>query len=365
MARTDENSEQLSADSGRGARTRRIAIRVAGIGAVGAAGALLAAPVAQAAAPAPAVGGAVTTSPTPSSASTSPSANVAIQPNYGFQKARVGIRVAPGAVVPAGTSLAGATLHVKMADGTNMAEATCTTLADGFCDASFQNLPIQGGALNFSAAQVQAARAQAAAKAAATNVPPNEEILVFPGASLTVTQLTAPKNLLIDTRTLTLAPCLAVNGPTCDPSETDLVFNDRGLPPVAKNDTATSTDSRTVTIKVVGNDSGAGAPITLKSVGAAKHGTTSIKNGAIVYVPDPKFSGTDTFSYTISTANGISTALVSVKVTAPPVVAAASDAPQLANTGSSNTQPLELGLGAVAAGLALTFGARRRSASRS
>ncbi|CAN5375782.1 hypothetical protein BH10ACT8_BH10ACT8_18570 [soil metagenome] len=363
MARTDEKSQQLSADSGRGARTRRTAIRVAGIGAVGAAGALLAAPVAQAAAPAPAVGGTVTTTPTPSSGSTSPSANVTIQPDYGFQKARVGIRVAPGAVVPAGTSLAGATLHVKMSDGTNLAEATCTTLADGFCDSGFQNQARQAAAAHVSAAQVQAARAQAAAQPAAANVPPNEEILVFPGASLTVTQLTAPKNLLIDARTLVLSPCIAANGPICDPMETDLVFNDRGLPPVAKNDTATSTDSGTITIKVVTNDSGTGAPITLKSVGAAKHGTTSIRNGAIVYVPDPKFSGTDTFSYTISTANGTSTALVSVKVTAPPV-AAVSDAPQLANTGSSSTQPVQVGLGAVAAGLALTFAARRRSAAR-
>jgi hypothetical protein len=280
---------------------------------------------------------------------------------------RVGIRAAPGAVVPVGTSLAGATLQLDgYSGGQPLGTETCVTEADGYCHFNLTGAAIANNLAHVTPAQVSSFRAEAAKATPAVTVPAPDprDYPVFPGYSLTFKQLTAPANLVLDKSVLKLDTCQAADPvmPICDPPVVTLLFNDKGLPPLAKNDSVKDANGGPVTIKVLANDIGVGAPITLTSVGPSQHGRTKISGGAIVYTPRAGFTGTDSFSYTISTGNGTSTAIVRVSVTAAPAVVTASPAATgavLANTGSTNTPALQWGFGAVTAGLALLFGAGR------
>lgn len=90
---------------------------------------------------------------------------------------------------------------------------------------------------------------------------------------------------------------------------------------VAVADTAVSDQGRPVTIDVVANDTlavaGQGA---LTAVGAPAHGTATIVGGKVVYTPRPGYSGTDTFTYTLTDAKtgAKTTGSVTVSVTAAP-----------------------------------------------
>ena len=112
-------------------------------------------------------------------------------------------------------------------------------------------------------------------------------------------------------------------------------------PPIANDDTASTTTPNAVTIRVLANDSDPDAdPIQLTAVGAAAHGTTSINNnGAFVtYQPDAGFSGVDSFTYDIDDfRGGTATATVTVTVAAganPPA-----NNPPVAVSDSATTQP--------------------------
>jgi len=75
---------------------------------------------------------------------------------------------------------------------------------------------------------------------------------------------------------------------------------------------------------VLANDTDAdGDPLAVSNVGPAANGATAIGGGGVVYTPAPGFSGSDSFGYTISDAQGGSaSATVDVTVTAgnhPPV----------------------------------------------
>ncbi|AGL21292.1 Ig-like domain-containing protein [Actinoplanes sp. N902-109] len=83
---------------------------------------------------------------------------------------------------------------------------------------------------------------------------------------------------------------------------------DRGA--VAKNG---STD-----IDVLANDTdvNTGQKLTISTVGKPAHGTATIVDGKVRYVPDPGWTGTDTFTYVVSDGNGgTATGTVSVVVT--------------------------------------------------
>ena len=76
-------------------------------------------------------------------------------------------------------------------------------------------------------------------------------------------------------------------------------------PPVADNDTSTTTVGTPVTINVLANDTdldGVLKPSTVAIVAGPGHGKTSINTmtGAITYTPAPGFFGVDQFSYTVS-----------------------------------------------------------------
>ncbi len=96
------------------------------------------------------------------------------------------------------------------------------------------------------------------------------------------------------------------------------------VPPVAVNDTAASAVNTPVTIAVLANDTDAnGDALTVQSVASptANNGTASINGSNVVYTPPADFTGTDSFTYTISDGNGgTATATVTVTVgdTTPP-----------------------------------------------
>lgn len=94
-------------------------------------------------------------------------------------------------------------------------------------------------------------------------------------------------------------------------------------PPVAVDDTATTSEDTAVTINVLGNDSDPDTPtLTLQSVTQPANGTAVIQSGQVSYTPADGFNGQDTFTYTITDGTSTATANVVVTVTGvndPPV----------------------------------------------
>ena len=86
--------------------------------------------------------------------------------------------------------------------------------------------------------------------------------------------------------------------------------------PIAVDDMATTDEEVAVVSDVLANDTDPdGDPLTIVSVTDPEHGTATIEDGAIVFVPDVDFSGTTTFSYTVQDPSGAtSTATVTVTV---------------------------------------------------
>ncbi|HEX4607948.1 MAG TPA: Ig-like domain-containing protein [Urbifossiella sp.] len=98
-------------------------------------------------------------------------------------------------------------------------------------------------------------------------------------------------------------------------------------PPVANPDATTTAEGTPVTVGVLGNDTDAdGDPLTVAAVGTAGHGTVTTDGTTVTYTPAANWSGTDSFTYTVSDGNGgFSSATVTVTVTPvnrPPVGAA-------------------------------------------
>ncbi|MCP4537843.1 MAG: tandem-95 repeat protein, partial [Chloroflexi bacterium] len=86
-------------------------------------------------------------------------------------------------------------------------------------------------------------------------------------------------------------------------------------PPVAVDDTAVTAWATPVTVTVLDNDSDPDSDtISVIAVGAAANGTTAYSNPVVTYTSDVGFTGTDSFSYTISDGEDSDTALVTVTV---------------------------------------------------
>lgn len=81
-------------------------------------------------------------------------------------------------------------------------------------------------------------------------------------------------------------------------------------PTKAVDDTATTGQGTPVSVPVLANDKATAA--TVSGVGKPNHGTAKISGNRVIYTPDPSFAGTDSFTYTITTACGTSTARVTV-----------------------------------------------------
>jgi Bacterial Ig domain len=91
-------------------------------------------------------------------------------------------------------------------------------------------------------------------------------------------------------------------------------------PPVANNDSATTSSGTAVDIAVLANDSdpdNGPSPLAIVSRSTPGHGTASISGTVIRYTPAAGFSGTDTFTYTVSDGAATATATVTVTVSPP------------------------------------------------
>ena len=107
-----------------------------------------------------------------------------------------------------------------------------------------------------------------------------------------------------------------------DPRLVDTTANNA---PVAVDDSASTDTNSAVTIDVLENDSDSdGDDLTISAVGDASNGTVVNNGGDLTYTPDADFTGTDTFTYTVSDGEGGETsASVTVIVADPPVATVA------------------------------------------
>jgi hypothetical protein len=88
--------------------------------------------------------------------------------------------------------------------------------------------------------------------------------------------------------------------------------------PTARNETTTTPFNTPITVNVLANDSDPnGYALGITSITQPAHGSAAISGGTIVYTPQPTFSGTDTFSYTVGNGHG-GTATATVTVTVQP-----------------------------------------------
>jgi hypothetical protein len=92
-----------------------------------------------------------------------------------------------------------------------------------------------------------------------------------------------------------------------------------GSPPIAHDDTASTTNNTPVTIDVAANDTDPDGDLVLSSVavtaGPANGSAASNGDGTVTYTPTPGFSGADSFTYQICDATGLcGDALVTVDV---------------------------------------------------
>lgn len=107
-------------------------------------------------------------------------------------------------------------------------------------------------------------------------------------------------------------------GGLCDITTVTVVVDDAA--PTAVADSAATTSGTSVSIPVLVNDYDPnGDPITIDSVGQPANGTiTFTPDGTVIYTPDPGFTGTDVFTYTICDDNGnCSTATANIVVVGP------------------------------------------------
>jgi len=102
-----------------------------------------------------------------------------------------------------------------------------------------------------------------------------------------------------------------------DTATVTITINGVNDPPVAVNDSAITNENTPVTVDVLSNDSDVdGDTLTVDSVTQGTNGSVANNGSYVTYTPALNFTGTDSFTYTISDGNGgIDTATVNVNVT--------------------------------------------------
>ena len=88
--------------------------------------------------------------------------------------------------------------------------------------------------------------------------------------------------------------------------------------PHSTDDSATTEEDTPVTISVVGNDTGGDGSLTVVGNSDPANGSVICTTTACTYTPDPGFTGTDSFDYTVSDADGDETTGI-VTITVEPV----------------------------------------------
>lgn len=246
-----------------------------------------------------------------------------IVPNYGERKIRIGVQLADGSYVTDGTTVAGSTftISVKALDG-SVTTATCTATQDVFFDD-------------------------------ATLCP---QYYAPAGATVTVTQATAPAGITPSNEVKTFEPCDQDDPQTeeiedveeianCQddgPFGADAIFTVTGLLPDTTPDAATVKSGESVTIDVLSNDDSDDPRTSLTIDTPPAHGSVVVSGQAapqpdpepdpeiefrmgpaavagagtlqVVYTADEGFSGTDTFRYAVTNSNGTATGTVTVDV---------------------------------------------------
>lgn len=124
-------------------------------------------------------------------------------------------------------------------------------------------------------------------------------------------------------------------GSVSQPTLVTVAISTINQPPAAANDSATIVADTPLALNVIANDTdpdGFINPASITIVPAAVHGTAAAQsNGTVLYTPNPAFTGTDTFGYTVADNQGAAsnTATVSLTVVSPvnsPPAAAADSA---------------------------------------
>ncbi|WP_229676794.1 DUF7507 domain-containing protein [Pedobacter psychrotolerans] len=91
------------------------------------------------------------------------------------------------------------------------------------------------------------------------------------------------------------------------------------LPPVATNDNATTIQGVPVTIPILTNDIPGSTPLdplTIVIITPPAHGTLTInKDGTVTYVPDPNYSGPDSFVYSVKDQSGVTSNPATANIT--------------------------------------------------
>lgn len=306
----------------------------------------------------------------------SPTVAPALAPNFGFQKYRVGVRLADGSYVPEGTTTAGTTFTVTETSGSGDTYTfSCTTSAettaeDGstYCltdEADFPDETEDTGAES-TADPVAQAVVQPGADVDPEDAGDDDDqlFLLEPGASISVSLTATPPNLRGTTTPVVVDPCEApdasldcVNS-TGDPQVSAITFSLVGLPPVAVDDAARTRVDVPVDIALLPNDDTVlGAPLTdLVLASSPSNGTAVLVGDVARYTPARGFTGNDTFTYTISTPNGTATATVRVVVEGGAIVSSSAVLP---NTGGPDATLLGLGALLLGGGAWVAVRARR------
>lgn len=204
---------------------------------------------------------------------------------------------------------------------------------------------------------------------------------VYLPGDYTVFETAAPAGYVLDPNLQDFTvPEADDEGDVADPVLVSLTDAADVPPPLAVVDQITVPSGGSVLIRVrdndLANDAGSPAPITLVSVTQPAHGTAEIIpdpdcpagqtcTAVVRYTPAAGYSGVDSFSYTIATRGGSSTAAVNITVTAAPAAppAASPAPPRLAVTGTEIGDYVAAGAGLVGLGALLLGGAtltRRR-----
>ena len=160
------------------------------------------------------------------------------------------------------------------------------------------------------------------------------------GAPLTFTAAGLPAGLAIDATTGVITGALGANASADGPFTVTVIAVDgygvqvtipvvitaANPAPAAADDVASTAVNQPVVIGVLANDADPDHDVlTVTATSTPAHGTVAINpNGAVTFTPHAGFTGTDTFTYSVTDANGASkTATVTVNIGNPGSLAAA------------------------------------------
>ena len=176
--------------------------------------------------------------------------------------------------------------------------------------------------------------------------------------------MSTPPNLRGVTTSASVTPCEVTTDPFVCLNSTGgdrvsaITFSLVGLPPVAVDDAARTRVDVPVDIALLPNDDTVlGAPLTdLVLASSPSNGTATLVGNVARYTPARGFTGTDSFTYTISTPNGTATATVRVVVEGGAIVSSSAVLP---NTGGPDAALLGLGALLLGGGAWVAVRARR------